>query len=156
MHYLFKNHFNITLPCIPNDLLPLDMGNLLNIRGSQKELRSMELFLFTEPSNGRDFRKLRAQHIYNETRFYVKRRKQSYINLCYYTCTGFRQANTKANDDHVELNGICKFTNYNFLCNLRIFTKSDCSLNRTRRCRSRYNACLLKAPTSANIMHLCP
>ena len=82
----------------------------------------MELFLFTEPSKGRGFRKLRAQHIYiyiyiyiyNEKRFHVKRRRQSYRNFRYYTCTGFRQANTKANDDHVELKGICKVTKYNF------------------------------------------
>jgi len=156
MHYLFKSHFNITLPCIPNDLLPSDMGNLLNIRGPQKELRPIESFLFTEPSKGRDFRKLRAQQIYNETRFHVNRRKQSYRNLRYYTCTGFRQANTKANDDYVELNRICTVTKHTFLCNLRIFTKRDCLLNRTRRYRSRYDVCLLKAPTSANIMHLCP
>jgi len=49
-------------------------------------------------------------YIYNESRFHVKRRKQSNRNLRYYTCTGFRQANTKTNDDHVELNGICKVT----------------------------------------------
>lgn len=102
------------------------MGNLLNIRGPQKELRPMEFFLFTEPSKGRDFRKLTAQRIHNETCFDVKRRKQSYRNLRYYTCTGFRRANTKTNDDHVELNAICKVTKHNFLCNLRIFTKSDC------------------------------
>lgn len=40
------------------------MGNLLNIRGPQKELRSMQLFLFTETSMGTDFRKIRAQHLY--------------------------------------------------------------------------------------------
>ena len=166
MRYLFKNHFNTTLPRIPNDLLPSDMGNLLNIRRPQKELRSTELFLFTESSKVRDFRKLRAQHthkhIYSiyiyiyiyETRFHVKRRKQSYRNLRCYTCTGFRQANTNANDDHVELSGICKVRKYNFFCNIRIFTKSDCLLNRTRRCRNRYDVCLLKAPTGANIMHL--